>query len=128
METKQVNIDGTDITLLKYNDVWVFPFITEYTGGLGSPVAILLYEYMEERLAYYCDITVNLPDCQRSADCQFIDINNNDENILDWLVQNQFGEPTGKTGKSGFCTYPEFNFYKGKKFWECRGINERFDF
>jgi hypothetical protein len=128
METKQVNINGTDITLLKYNKIWVFPLVTEYTGGLGSPVAILLYKYRKGGFDYYCDVTVNLPHCQRNAGCQFIDTNNNDEKILDWLVQNQFGELTGNTGKSGFCTYPEFNFYKGQKFWEYKKISEKMNF
>ena len=31
-------------------------------------------------------ITVNLPGAERSAGCQFIDTNNNGEEVLDWLM------------------------------------------
>ena len=76
----------------------------------------------------YCDVTVNLPDCPRRAGCQFINTHNNGEAILAWLQENNFGERTYDEGKSGYCTYPLFNFYKGEKYWEYRKINEEFDF
>lgn len=129
METKQVIVNRTKITLLKYNDIWVFPYVTVYQhGGLGSPIAVLLYEYCEKELLYYTDATVNLPNCSRGTGCQHIDTNNNNKGIVEWLVENQFGEPTGNTGISGFCSYPEFDFYKGEKFWEYKKLCEKFKF
>ena len=125
METKQVKINGKEITLLRYNNVWVFPVISTYQDGLGSPVAFMLYSYEKRELDYYCSVTVNLPDCSRYAGCQFIDTNNNGDGILDWLEQHSFGMRTDQEGKSGFCTYPLFNFYKGEKYWEYREINEK---
>lgn len=126
MKTKQVTIDGKELKLIRYKKVWVFPLVTTYQEGLGSPIAILLQSYHNGGLEYYSDVTVNL-DSERSAGCQFIDTNNNGDQILDWLEENKFGERTGRTGKSGFCTYPEFNFYKGETFREYKKFcNENF--
>lgn len=127
METKQVKIKGKEIILLRYRNKWVFPVVSTYQHGLGSPIALMLYYLRKEELEYYCSITVNVPDCPRNAGCQFIDTNNNGEGILDWLEQNNFGTRTDQEGKSGFCTYPLFNFYKGEKYWEYRKMNEKLD-
>jgi hypothetical protein len=118
MEAKEIEINGAIYTFLRYKDEWVFPVFDVYENGLGSPIAMFLYSIENGIVDYYADITVNLPECERSAGCQFIDMNNNDAGIMDWLEENKFGERTGKKGHSGFCTYPEFNFYKGEKFWE----------
>lgn len=125
METKTVTIEGREYKLLRYKKEWVFPVITTYEHGLGSPVALILLYLEGNSLEIYTDVTVNLPECTRSAGCQFIDTNANEEDILDWLEENQFGERTGKSGKSGFCTYPEFNFYAGEQYWNYRRINEQ---
>jgi len=124
METKTVTIEGREYKLLRYKKEWVFPVITTYEHGLGSPIALILLYLEDESLELYTDVTVNLPECTRSAGCQFINTNNNGEDILDWLENNQFGKRTGKTGESGYCTYPEFNFYAGKQYWEYKQINE----
>jgi hypothetical protein len=118
MKTKTAIIEGRRFDLIRYKNEWVFPFITIYEFGLGSPIAFMLYYLEGESLEYYTSVTVNIPGCGRSAGCQFIDTNNNDSDILDWLEENHFGKRTGGTGTSGFCTYPEFDFYKGEKFHE----------
>lgn len=127
MKMKQVKIKGKQVALISYKNIWVFPLITVYQHGLGSPIAILLYTYKKGELEYYCDVTVNLPECSRKAGCQFIETNKNGEDILAWLQENSFGELTNENGVSGFCTYPLFNFYKGEKYWEYRKINEELD-
>lgn len=124
METKTIIIEGREFNLIRFKNKWVFPFITTYECGLGSPIAFILYYLVGESLEYYTCITVNLPECKRSVGCQFIDTNNNDSNILDWLEENKFGERTNRTSTSGFCTYPEFDFYKGEKFHEYKKMSE----
>lgn len=124
METKEFEIDGVKYTFLRYKDEWVFPVFNVYESGLGSPIAMTLYSIEDGIADCYADTTINLPQCKRSAGCQFIDTNNNDADILDWLEENKFGKRTGKEGHSGFCTYPEFDFYKGEKFWEYRNLPE----
>lgn len=124
MEIKTIIIEGREFNLIRFKNEWVFPFITTYECGLGSPIAFMLYYLVGDSLEYYTCVTVNLPECKRSAGCQFIDTNNNDSNILDWLEENKFGEWTNRTGTSGFCTYPEFDFYKGEKFHEYKKMSE----
>lgn len=126
METKEFIIKGVKYTFLRYQDEWVFPVFNIYGGGLGSPVAMTLYSISRgKRIESYTDVTVNLPNCMRSAGCQFIDTNNNNADIVDWLEEHKFGVRTGKTEQAGFCTYPEFDFYKGEKFWEYRNLPEK---
>lgn len=125
METKNVNINGREMTLIRYRNEWVFPYITTYQTGFGAPIALILLSLVEtcdpsiqQDLEEYTYVTVNLPDCKRSAGCQFIDVNNNHTDIIEWLEENGFGKRTGRVEISGFCTYPEFNFYVGKTFME----------
>ncbi len=55
------------------------------------------------------NLTVNLSvPCK--ANCAFIDINNNENEIIDWLEQNNLGHCTGNMMPSGWCVYPEFEF------------------
>lgn len=121
METKEFEINGAEYTFLRYKNEWVFPVFDIYESGLGSPIAMSLYSIENGVVDCYADITVNLPECERSSGCQFIDTNNN-AGVMDWLEENKFGERTGNEGHSGFCTYPEFDFYKGEKFWEYRNL------
>lgn len=60
----------------------------------------------------YGDLTVNLG-YKCAPGCAFIDTNNN-PGIMEWLIANNLGEPTGRIAQSGFCTYPEFRFYVGE--------------
>lgn len=125
--TKTVTFNGIQLKLLRYKNMWVFPEIRTYMYGAGSPIEMSLLIYQNENLNDYGTVTVNLPDCQRSAGCQFIDINNNMPYLLKWLIKNKFGELTGRYGKCGYCTYPEFNFYAGKTFRDYKTINDRID-
>lgn len=57
----------------------------------------------------YATVSVNLPEqplpCENSF---FVDVNNNGEEILEWLTQNGFGYADCWYGTSGFCVYPAF--------------------
>lgn len=125
--TMLITFNGMNLKLLRYNKVWVFPSIQYYSDGLGSPIALDLYSYDTKKKEFdlYTGITVNLPNAERSAGCQFINTNNNDPSILDWLEKNDFGKRTGKSAQSGCCTYPEFNFYAGKQFMEYKAVNDK---
>lgn len=64
-------------------------------------------------------LTVNLTrKCK--PNCAFIDINNNGDSIIDWLIANNLGTDTGVFEISGFCIYPmfEFNMDELKKYEE----------
>lgn len=124
MKTKKIKFNGQELTLLRYEEYWVFPVFRIYSDGLGNPIAMQLYCLEDNSLEFYGDVTVNLPDCQRSAGCQFINTNKNKEGMLEWLEEHKFGERTGNSEKSGLCTYPEFNFYKGVNYWIYRNICE----
>lgn len=125
MDTKEITINGKKLIFLRYKEMWVFPFITCYLHGLGSPIALILYYEEHDHLYEFAYLTVNLPDGKRNAGCQYIDTNNNGSEVLDWLEENEFGKRTGNLTESGFCSYPEFNFYKGEKFWEYKGFCDK---
>lgn len=63
----------------------------------------------EEFPELWSTLTVNLTK-KCKPNCAFIDINNNDNHIIDWLTENKLGTPTGNYETSGYCTYPEFEF------------------
>lgn len=64
------------------------------------------YGYFEP----WCHVTVNLPEYRLTDEnCGFLDTNNAPY-IIDFLIENKLGELTGRTARSGFCTYPEFRF------------------
>ena len=59
----------------------------------------------------WSNLTVNLRGSKWcEPNCAYIDVNNNGDGIIDWLVDNGFGNVTEKLGVSGFCVYPEFRF------------------
>lgn len=93
---RSVEVDGMTLTLLHKDGKWVFPLVTYYQHGLGTPLCLALLAYVEDSNEFESEtvITVNLPGAERSAGCQFIDTNNNGEEVLDWLMLY------------GLCTFP----------------------
>jgi len=85
---REVVVDGMTLTLLHKDGKWVFPFVTYYQHGLGAPLCLALLAYVEDSNEFESEavITVNLPGVERGAGCQFIDTNNNREEVLDWLM------------------------------------------
>ena len=57
----------------------------------------------------WSDLTVNLG-VKLEPNIAFIDVNDNGWQIIDWLIENNLGQPTTLEMISGFCTYPEFEF------------------
>lgn len=74
-------------------------------GGLS----LSLFELQKDMAEPFADITVNLPDCRTGAYCAFVDTNNFPQ--AEQIIKTyRLGIPTGRTGCSGFCTYPEYAF------------------
>ena len=72
-------------------------------------LAVEMVSHDEDYPEAWSDLTVNLSrECK--PDCAFIDTNDNGSDIIDWLVKNDIAYPTGRTGASGFCVYPEVKF------------------
>ena len=94
--------------------------------GKKHPVSFEKANYAENKNLYvglttwiegwpepWSNLTVNLS--VKCADNRaFIDTNNNGDDIIDWLVANDLGKPTGRERVSGWCIYPEFEFNMDK--------------
>lgn len=90
--------------------------------GADRPMTFELNRYRENDNLYvglvtnedgypepWSDLTVNLSvKCEEN--CAFVDVNNNGEGVIRWLVENNLGTPTGAIEFSGWCVYPEFKF------------------
>ena len=128
IKEKDVNVDGKRLKLLNKDGKWVFPCVTYYQHGLGSPICLELLEYVEDRNGFEPEavITVNLPDRERSAGCQFIDTNNNGKEIMDWLALYGLCVPTGRYAVSGYCKYPEVDFYQSERFLKQKELCDRY--
>lgn len=85
----------------------VYPVIHEYSQN--GNLAIQLMTEEEGFPEPWSFLTVNLGvTCPEN--CAFVDINNNGEEILDFIINNNIGKPTGRCKTSGFVTYPEYKF------------------
>lgn len=82
----------------------VAPIAMKYMDN--NTLAVCLYTEDGEP---YADLTVNLEDSMANCEMAYVDTNN-----CPWadnfIKDNGLGEPTGKVGKSGFCTYPLYKF------------------
>lgn len=61
----------------------------------------------------WSNITVNL-DIEVDKLTAFIDTENNGDEMVQALIENGFGELTGRGCECAFCTFPEFRFYPEK--------------
>ena len=125
---REVVVDGKTLTLLRKDGKWGFPLVTYYKHGLGTPLCLALLAYVEDSNEFESEavITVNLPGAERGAGCQFIDTNNNGEEVLDWLMLYGLCTPTGKYAVSGFCKYPEVDFYQSERFMRQKELCDRY--
>lgn len=57
----------------------------------------------------WSNLTVNLS-VKCKLNCAYIDINNNGDSIVEWLITNRLGHLTGNIRNSGWCVYPEVEF------------------
>lgn len=65
-----------------------------------------LYEKGEE----FDSLTCNLPDAAPGRNCAYINVNHLGEDILEDLEECGFGKRTNRICRSGFVSYPEFQF------------------
>lgn len=84
-------------------------------------LAIKMYYFDDEFGSYmpYANLTVNL-EGKRDEGCAFVDVNNLGYDVCDWIEMYGLGKWTGRFGRSGFCTYPEYKFdMDAVKRYEC---------
>ena len=75
----------------------------------GGGLAMELYDICEGDLEPFSNFTVNLPEYKSESNCAFVDTNNFGE-AENLIRAYKLGEPTGRLGRSGYCTYPEYRF------------------
>lgn len=86
-------------------DYLLAPYVNRYENN--DSLAILLFGEDDE---LFCDMTVNITGSGTSgSNCAFVDTNNNPW-IIEFILDNGLGKPTGRYGMSGYCTYPEYEF------------------
>ena len=76
--------------------------------GNGT-LAIQTFTHEEGYPEPWSTLTVNL-DVPVEKMCQFIDTNNNGEEIIPVLEKSGFGKLTGRVCNAGYCSFPEFRF------------------
>lgn len=106
---KELQMDYTDVFGGTYK---VLPKLNSYLDNNNLYVGLDFYEEEGGFWAPYADVTVNvgrLPFLESA-----IDTNNNGQKIVDFLVENGFGELTDKVIPSGFCVFPVFRFNADK--------------
>lgn len=98
---------GRRFELEKYGKV--YPISLEVNSYVGGNLAIQMYSWEDGYPEPWDLLTVNLGGI-REKDCAFIDINHNGQEILAWVTRYGLAVPTGRSGRSGFCSYPEYRF------------------
>jgi len=79
---------------------------TEYLDGHCAVIA-LSYELEDGYWDEYCTVSVNLPMPPSNERAIFLD-DNNARSVGDALIASGMGRETGHIGRSGFCSYREF--------------------
>ena len=96
------------LNLHKYGENHPMTFdLDRYADNGNLYVGLVTHE--EGYPAPWSNLTVNLG-TRCKENCAFIDINNNGNEIMEWLMQNGLAVPTGEMKYSGFCVYPEVKF------------------
>ena len=80
--------------------------VRTYSNG---NLAIAMHIHTEDGWEPWNILTVNLG-FVLEKNIAYIDTNNNGESILAWIIRNKLAVPTGKTCRSGYCTYPQYKF------------------
>lgn len=97
------------IKLERYGVTHLITFgIDRYASGGG--LAIVMYCNEDYPNEPYAVLTVNLEDYPTCGNRAYVDTNNLGDDILQWIEDNNLGQPTGEIGYSGFCVYPEYEF------------------
>lgn len=75
----------------------------------GNLAISMIVELEEDYYEPWSTLTVNLSK-KCAPNCAFVDTNNNGDEVVDWIIANKLGRPTGRMEVSGWCFYPEFEF------------------
>jgi len=94
------------------DDNTLYPKLNFYLSDNNIYLGFDYYDPELDAIEPYCDATVNIDALPYLEAC--IDTNNNGQKMVDFLVKNGFGEPTGHMVPSGFCVYPVFRFHESK--------------
>ncbi|HBA47112.1 MAG TPA: hypothetical protein DCZ91_04805 [Lachnospiraceae bacterium] len=86
-------------------EVEIFPTYYPYNRTL----AVVLFIKGSRRAEMYGNLTCCLDDAP-GRNRAYIDINNMGEDVLEALEEGGFGARTGRQCRSGYVTYPEFEF------------------
>lgn len=93
--------------------------LDNYSNNGRLYVGLVCFDPEFEDWEPYGHITTNIDfPITHKETCGFVDINNMGEDIVKWLIDNQFARLSGNIGVSGFCEYPEmvFNIDKIKEY------------
>ena len=82
-----------------------------YQNNNTLAVQIMCKEENEDWYEPFCTLTVNLEDGIQIQDNRAYIDTNNCSWVEDFLVDNDFGIPTGEYKASGFCVYPLYQLY-----------------
>ena len=94
------------------DDNTLYPKLNFYLSDNNIYLGFDHYDPEFDAMVPYCDATVNIEPLPYLQAC--IDTNNNGPQMIDFLVANGFGEPTGRMIPSGFCRFPVFQFSESK--------------
>ena len=96
------------LILNRWGSAHIIQFETANYVNNGN-LAVHMLEVNGDYYEPWSFLTVNLTR-KCAPNCAYIDVNNNGDDIIDWLIDNNLGKPTGRMEISGFCFYPEFEF------------------
>lgn len=75
----------------------------------NNNLCVKILECETNGIVLWSYLTVNF-DIRCPEHCAFIDVNNNGDRIVEWVITHGLGHLTGRICESGFCTYPEVVF------------------
>lgn len=113
-EATMMEQDNSYVLIDSYGDkITVYPAINFYMSDNNLKVGLNHYDEDLEDVDSYCSLTINgdFPHAYLEA---AVDTTFNGDRKLEFLVQNGFGEPTGKTMFYGGSSYPIFKFNEDK--------------
>ena len=66
--------------------------------------------YPGEDYQFCCCLTEYIQGINNDKDCAFIDTEEENREIIDWLVSTEIAYPTGRKVVCGDCIFPEYRF------------------
>lgn len=100
--------DNGLLYLSSFGLIPVYPSIDVYKCDNSIYLGLDFYDEEEQMMDHFASVTVNLEPLPYSHAA--IDTNNNGDKVVTFLEREGFGEKTGRSLSSGFCSYPVFHF------------------